>query len=325
MKPSVSIIVAAWNAEAFLPRCLNSVIGQGFEDFELLLVDDGSSDGTGAIADSYAAKDARIRVYHTENQGVAAARQLALDKACGLYSIHLDADDWAEPGSLAAMLEKAQAERLDVLFTDFMVEQPGRSRISRQDPRTRDSLLIQKMLLDRLHGSFLNKLIRTGIYRERGVRLPLGLSYAEDQLTMLQLFSAPLRVGYLPLVFAHYDQSSNPASLTRPGRRTLCLRQLDFWRRIPEAVEIRPLERDYYGLLCRYAFYALYRKALEPGEYSSLYRPLKGRLARCKSPLWRKAAVACSLSASYRLGFLLSRFSGKLHFTLARLFPKLSN
>ena len=79
----VSIIVPVYNTEKFLHRCIDSILAQTYTDFELLLIDDGSKDSSGAICDEYAAKDARVKVFHKENGGVSSARNLGLDNARG--------------------------------------------------------------------------------------------------------------------------------------------------------------------------------------------------------------------------------------------------
>lgn len=81
--PRISIIVPVYNAEQTLRRCVDSILAQTFTDFELLLVDDGSTDGSGAICDEYAGIDGRVRVFHKPNGGVSSARNLGLDNAIG--------------------------------------------------------------------------------------------------------------------------------------------------------------------------------------------------------------------------------------------------
>ena len=81
--PQISVIVPVYNVEKYLSRCIESILSQTFTDFELLLIDDGSTDRSGEICDEYAKKDARIRVFHKENSGVSAARNLGLDNAKG--------------------------------------------------------------------------------------------------------------------------------------------------------------------------------------------------------------------------------------------------
>ena len=82
--PKISVIVPVYNAEKYLHRCIDSILSQTFTDFELLLINDGSKDSSGAICDEYAAKDNRVRVFHKENGGVSSARNLGLDNANGV-------------------------------------------------------------------------------------------------------------------------------------------------------------------------------------------------------------------------------------------------
>ena len=88
-----SVIVPIYNIEKYLPRCIDSVLAQSFDDFELILVDDGSPDNCPKICDEYAVKDARIKVIHKENGGLVSARQVGIKKAVGDYVFHLDGDD----------------------------------------------------------------------------------------------------------------------------------------------------------------------------------------------------------------------------------------
>lgn len=91
--PAISVIVPVYNAEKYLHRCIDSILAQTFTDFELLLIDDGSKDKSGAICDEYAVKDSRVRVFHKENGGVSSARNVGLDNACGEWITFVDSDD----------------------------------------------------------------------------------------------------------------------------------------------------------------------------------------------------------------------------------------
>lgn len=94
MTPQISIIVPVYNADKWLNRCIDSILGQTFTDFELLLVDDGSKDGSGVICDAYAEADSRVRVFHKPNGGVSSARNLGIDNANGEWIAFCDADDY---------------------------------------------------------------------------------------------------------------------------------------------------------------------------------------------------------------------------------------
>lgn len=114
----ISIIVPIYNAEQYLHRCVDSILAQSYTDFELLLIDDGSKDDSGAICDAYAAKDSRVCVFHKENGGVSSARNLGLDHAQGEYVTFCDADDYVTTDWLAAY-SKAIAENIDLAIQGY--------------------------------------------------------------------------------------------------------------------------------------------------------------------------------------------------------------
>ncbi len=118
MTPVISIIVAVYKAESCLRRCVDSLLAQTFQDYEILLVDDGSPDRSGEICDEYARKDNRVRVFHKENGGVASARQCGMNNARGEYVIHADPDDWVEPNMLEELYGKAKEENADMIICD---------------------------------------------------------------------------------------------------------------------------------------------------------------------------------------------------------------
>lgn len=101
----ISIIVPVYNTEPYLSRCIDSILCQSFIDFELLLIDDGSSDGSGKICDAYAEKESRIRVFHKENGGVSSARNLGLEMARGEWVCFVDSDDELLPNGLQVMAD----------------------------------------------------------------------------------------------------------------------------------------------------------------------------------------------------------------------------
>lgn len=121
-KPLVSIIMPAYNVAPYVCRAVESIQHQSLTDFELLVVDDGSTDRTGAILDSLAERDVRITVFHTKNGGAPAARNFALSHAHGTYVMFFDADDWAETRMLADMVAFASAGELELVIAGFYID-----------------------------------------------------------------------------------------------------------------------------------------------------------------------------------------------------------
>lgn len=151
--PEISIIIPVYKAEAYLHRCLNSILTQTFTDFELILVDDGSPDNCGAICDEYGRRDRRIRVIHQQNQGQAAARNNAVEQAKGPWICFVDSDDVIHPQMLECLYQAAVqnganisacsaveqekippnfSEKKESLFTKVMVDEMGLRKIRRE-------------------------------------------------------------------------------------------------------------------------------------------------------------------------------------------------
>ena len=119
MNPTVSIIVPVYNAEDYITRCIESIISQEYTDFELLLVNDGSRDASGAICDAFASRDSRIQVIHKENTGVSDSRNIAISQARGTYIQFLDSDDWITPDATKLLVRSAKEYHCDLVIADF--------------------------------------------------------------------------------------------------------------------------------------------------------------------------------------------------------------
>ena len=215
--PKISVIVAVYKAEAYLHRCVDSLLAQTFQNFEILLIDDGSPDHSGKICDDYAKQDARIRVFHKENGGVASARQCGIDHAKGEYTTHVDPDDWVEPTMLEDLYRKAKEEGADMVLSDFYLEYRDNMKYERQQP---SSLKIKSILLDllvkgKLRVNLCGRLIRLSCYRDNDIKFPLHLKRGEDSCVLIMLVCKMKKISYLPCAYYHYDQYSNQNSLTR--------------------------------------------------------------------------------------------------------------
>lgn len=120
--PKVSVIMPVYNVDRYLVRAIESLQRQTFKDFELIIVDDGSTDRSGDIADKCAERDIRIEVIHVENRGAAVARNLALTRARGTYVYFMDGDDWAEPKMLEDMVSLMEENDLELAISGFYID-----------------------------------------------------------------------------------------------------------------------------------------------------------------------------------------------------------
>ena len=212
--PKISVIVPVYKAEAYLHRCVDSILAQTFQDFEVLLIDDGSPDRSGEICDEYARKDRRVRVFHKENGGVSSARQCGMDHAQGEYTIHADPDDWVEPDMLEDLYRKAKEEDADMVLCDYYTEEKGRTQYIVQNPSDLNHETVLCELFQQLHGSCWNKLVRRACYKEFEVKFPEELSFCEDLYVNACLAAESIKITYLNRAFYHYDQYTNADSLS---------------------------------------------------------------------------------------------------------------
>lgn len=213
--PKISVIVPVYKAEHYLARCVDTLLAQTFDDFEVILVDDGSPDNSGAICDEYALKDKRVRVIHQPNAGVSMARQKGLDNARGEYVIHADPDDWVEPDMLKELYAKAKEEDADMVICDFYGHYGGKVVYERQQPSSLDHNTVLCDMFKHLFGSCWNKLVRRVCFLKFDIHFSEGVSFCEDLLINSTLLRHNIKVAYLPNAFYHYDCCINSNSLVR--------------------------------------------------------------------------------------------------------------
>ncbi len=188
----VTIIVPVYNAEKAIGRCVDSILGQEFEDFELLLMDDGSKDGSPAILDSYAEKDSRVHVVHKANSGVSDTRNKALDMAKGEFIQFLDADDWMTPDSTKMFVRTMEDNCADLVVADFYrvvgknVSRKGSIYTDQPLSRQEYAEWMKESPADYYYGVIWNKLFRRSIIEEQHLRFDAKLSFCEDFIFNLE-------------------------------------------------------------------------------------------------------------------------------------------
>lgn len=192
--PLISVIIPVYNILEYLPRCVQSVENQTYGNLEILLVDDGSTDGTGALCDELAQKNAKIRVFHKENGGSSSARNLGIRQAKGEYLSFVDSDDYIEPWMIEKLYE-------GITTYNVKIAQIGRNEIDEQGnllpdiciPPTEpvlysDREFLKELLLHRGDCSFCTKLIAGELFEQR--QFPEGLLNEDFRLLVEMLGEA---------------------------------------------------------------------------------------------------------------------------------------
>jgi glycosyltransferase involved in cell wall biosynthesis len=187
----VSIIVPVYNSSSYLHRCVNSILKQSYRDIEVILVDDGSTDGSGEICDVIARDDKRVRVLHTPNRGVSSARNTGINVAKGVFIFFVDSDDYIETYAVNALVEGYDLSHADIVVGAFNKVNDG-SAISEVRDFTESQLLTRKDLIDyilaylrnpRRHQLLMSswaKLFRTEIIKSNNILFNTELRTAED-------------------------------------------------------------------------------------------------------------------------------------------------
>ena len=220
--PKISVIVPVYKVEKYLPECIESVLAQTFEDFEMILVEDGSPDNSGAICDAYAARDPRVRVFHKENGGVSSARNLGLDHARGEWIGFVDPDDWIEREMYGTLYNAGTENDADFVWCDFWTESDSMVALHRQDVVSADAKnMISAFLSGRLHGSVCTKLTRATVLRENKIYFSTEIGYCEDLLVSICLAKQVRRMEHVPLPLYHYRVREGAATSNLRTRKAL--------------------------------------------------------------------------------------------------------
>ena len=239
----VTIIIPVYQVEAYLEQCITSILSQTYTNLEIILIDDGSVDRSGEICDSFAASDKRIRVFHSENRGLSAARNLGLEYANGEWIGFVDGDDWTDPEMIEKMLMAAQRTEADVCVCSYY--QYDRSGEYKSPSVTDERILtgeaekIEAFLKDDIIRPYVwEKLCRKALFQ--GIHFPEGRNY-EDTIVTIQILMKAKRVVCIPDRLYYYR--------IRPGSivHTHTLKnECDRWRSYRES---------YSGLMKKYPQY----------------------------------------------------------------------
>ena len=289
--PQVSVIVPVYNTAAYLPRCVESILAQTFRDFELFLVDDGSTDESPRICDVYGEKDSRIRVIHQKNQGQSVARNNAIAVMEGQWVMFCDSDDWIHPRTLE-WLHQTAAE------CGVKISIAGYEETSGEDPEVTQEQLVPEIWTpkDFYMRHFVNATIPVMklIHREAlgDLRFPVG-KYIDDEYIIYRILFTQERLAVLKAPL--YAYFINPVSLTK---RPWNPRLLDAWQAYEEQIAFFEELGDEELVAFRYRGFldnALisYERAMETEQTPEILRVRKFMRRRIRSLLMRMWKRGC--------------------------------
>jgi glycosyltransferase involved in cell wall biosynthesis len=217
--PLVSVIIPVFNAGTTLNRCLESLLCQTLENIELIFVDDCSTDDSMEVINSlvFVRKNLHLAIQiesHTQNKGVAAARNTGLNVATGKYIYYVDADDWIEPDTLEKLVQEAESKDADIVGHSWYLSFGQNERKMHQPAFSNPIEAIRRMMTGVMRWNLWLFLVRRSLYEENNIRFLDGMNMGEDMMVMLRLFADARQVSFIDFPFYHYLQT-NSSSLTK--------------------------------------------------------------------------------------------------------------
>lgn len=279
--PLVSMIVPVYNAEKTVDRCVSSILNQTYKDFELILLDDGSTDASGAVCDACAEKDARIRVVHKENSGVSDTRNQGIAMAEGEYLQFLDSDDWITPEATSLFVRAATEYQCDMVIADFYrvigerVSQKGDIEEEGMMDRAAYAVNMMQKPADFYYGVLWNKFYKRSIIERYQLKMDSAVSWCEDFMFNLEYVRHVNSIYALKVPVYYYVKTKG--SLVSQGismkktiqmKRTVFAYYNDFYKDVFD-------DKDYEkrrGQVYRFLFDAASDGTVSPLSISGNYR-----------------------------------------------------
>ena len=226
----ISVVIPAYNIEVFLPKCLDSILNQSFSDWELILVDDGSTDNTSYIAGNYARQYSQIKVIHKENGGVSSARNIGLDNAVGEWITFIDGDDCISKDFFTTFANLLSGENFDLFMGDVEdIETNGHSFVEyglqNCNVSMKEAFVQHKVLRSGdLHGKF----FKLNIIKKYKLQFSEQINYSEDRLFLDEYLSFCNQVYFSSKIVYSYKRNANGLSfkLNSFESEYLCYREL---------------------------------------------------------------------------------------------------
>ena len=277
----ISVCFSVYNTGKYLPKAMDSMLAQTYSDYEIIIVDDGSTDGSGDICEQQAARKPGTRVYHKKNGGLSSARNYAIDHARGQFIIFPDPDDWAEPDYLERLLAIRDSSGADLSVCGHFDHIDGRCRTWNKSAAP--AVMNQEEALDRLMrpdsfcGYAWNKLYDLKTITENSLRFDEELGMVQDLHFAVRYFRYVKTVAYDPVPLYHYDHDSGGVTASYSPLTARKLSCFETYRRIADLMQeshphIAALARSSSGHMSLQYIYIYYRTRMKAPETLRMLR-----------------------------------------------------
>jgi len=204
MNPLVSIIIPVYNAQDYLGACIDSLLVQSYSNFEILLVNDGSTDSTLKLMQEYAVKDSRVKVFNKANAGVSSARNLGITQCQGDYTIFIDSDDVIHYEYIELLLKKAVSENSDITICDYYVTEGGSENVISYSGSEDITCYISEILNHNVWGVLWNKMFKSSLYKSNGIFFPDGINMWEDIYFCINTLVVAKKISFVERPLYYY-------------------------------------------------------------------------------------------------------------------------
>lgn len=221
----VSVIIPVYNAEKFIDKCLKSVIKQTYSNLEVIIINDGSKDGSKEICEKYAKKDFRIKLINKENGGVSSSRNLGIKESNGDYLMFIDSDDWIELNTVQCYIDVLKNNYPDIIQSNYFFNYDNREVINNKEAR--DGLLnssnneLKKAIFSISYSNFNNfgsirwicgKFYKSSLIKNNNIFLNENIYLLEDGIFNLKIFDYSSKIEFINIPLYHYRQLATSAS-----------------------------------------------------------------------------------------------------------------
>lgn len=218
----LSIVVPVYNVQDYLEECLNSILAQHYADYEVICVDDGSTDNSPLILEDYAQKDTRIRIIHKENGGLVSARKAGIEAARGTYATYVDSDDWIAPDMYETMMKVVMETGADIVTSGVIIEYPSGSVVELEEMETGlyrgtglnerfypQMIDTQAFFVQNVSMHLVQKVFRTDLLKRNQLQVPEEVEVCEDAACTYPCFLEAESVFVMNSAFYHYRIREN--------------------------------------------------------------------------------------------------------------------